>query len=45
MLDDGRKIATAAFGVKNGILNEFAPVPSALALGFELNIAFDGYVG
>ena len=45
MLDDGREIATAEFGVKNGILIEFAPLPSALALGFELNIACDGYVG
>ena len=45
MLDDGRKIANAEFVVKKGILNEFAPVPKALALGFELNIACDGYVG
>ena len=45
MLDDGREIATAEFGVENGILIEFAHVPSPLALGFELNIACDCYVG
>ena len=45
MLDDSGDIATAEFGVSNRKLMKIAFVPSVLALGFELNIACDEYVG